>query len=89
MATNNRMYQSFLAVLERHLRQQLVTTRRNTARVGRTAEIEREHRRILAAIRAHDADAARETMRAHLRNGIDRLVALGAPVTATASAAAS
>jgi GntR family transcriptional repressor for pyruvate dehydrogenase complex len=85
MATNNGMYQSFLAFLERHLRQQLVTTRRNTARAGRIAEIETEHRKILAAILAHDPDAAREAMRRHLRNGIDRLVTLGTAGTAGAA----
>ena len=70
------MYQDFLAFLERHLRQQLLTTRRNTARVGRIREIEAEHRKILAAIATHDADGARKAMRSHLRNGIERLVTL-------------
>lgn len=79
MATNNFMYQSFLGFLERHLLQQLVLTRRNTAQAGRILEIESEHRKIFSAIAAHDADAAREAMRKHLRNGIDRLVTLGTP----------
>ena len=70
------MYQDFLAFLERHLRQQLLTTRRNTARAGRIREIEAEHRKILAAIATHDADGARKAMRSHLRNGIERLVTL-------------
>lgn len=76
-ATNNGMYQNFLAFLERHLRQQLVMTRRNTARAGRSVEIEAEHRMILAAIDGRDPGGAREAMRRHLRNGIDRLVTLG------------
>ena len=76
LATNNAMYKSFLAFLERHLRQQLLTTRRNTAGAGRIAEIGAEHRKILTAIAAHDAEAARKAMRRHLRNGIDRLVTL-------------
>jgi DNA-binding FadR family transcriptional regulator len=68
------MYHDFLAFLERHLRLQLMTTRRNTARVGRTAEIGAEHRKILASITAQDSDGARKAMRRHLRNGIRRLV---------------
>lgn len=77
LATNNATYQSFLAFLERHLRQQIMMTRRNTARAGRIAEIEAEHRLIYDAIARHDIDGARDAARHHLRSGIERLVTFG------------
>ena len=76
-ATNNTTYQSFLAFLERHLREQLILTRRNTAEAGRTPEVEEEHRQIHAAISRGDPDAAREAARMHLRHGIERLATFG------------
>ncbi len=71
--TNNTAYRDFLAFLERHLREQLGITRRNSKESGRLAMVEAEHRAIYEAIRKHDADGAREATRRHLRNGIDRL----------------
>lgn len=78
MATNNAMYRNFLAFLERHLRQQIVATRRNTAAAGRTDEVVAEHRAIYEAIARGDANAARDAARRHLQHGIERLVTFGA-----------
>ena len=79
-ATNNSTYQRFLKFLEAHIRNQLVTTRLNTARAGRTGEINKEHRAIAEAIARRDPVRAREAARRHLRNGIERLETMGAGI---------
>lgn len=75
--TNNSVYRNFLAFLERHLREQLTITRRNSRLAGRLADVEVEHRSIYEAIRRGDADGAREAARAHLSSGIKRLESFG------------
>lgn len=76
-ATNNGTYLRFLTFLESHIRDQLIATRRNTAQAGRTADINDEHRLIVAAIAGADPVAAREAARRHLLNGIGRLETMG------------
>lgn len=48
---------------------------------GWTKKSSRDHRKVLAALRKHDADAARDAMAAHLRSGcrplLEHLVGLG------------
>lgn len=74
IATNNTAYQNFLAFLERHIHEQLVVTRANSASAGLISEIATEHRRIYEAIDKGNAEEAREASRQHLQNGIQRLV---------------
>lgn len=77
LATNNTAYQNFLAFLERHIQEQLVVTRANTANAGLIGHVEIEHRRIYEAIKAGRVGEAREASRQHLENGIRRLVSSG------------
>jgi len=72
-ATNNSIYRSFLGFLERHLREQLQTTRRRTLRAQRMAEVEGEHAALIAGIQARDPERARQAARDHLRAGLRRL----------------
>ncbi|MCC7271441.1 MAG: FadR family transcriptional regulator [Alphaproteobacteria bacterium] len=74
-ATGNAQYPRFLEFLGHHvIPRQRVRLTVGTAEQQRAylAGIQDEHRRIFAAIRARDADAARAAMRAHLERSLER-----------------
>ena len=72
-ATNNSKYVDLTEFLERYVRHQIQITGGRTARARRMGETQAEHQKILAAIEAHDSDAARASARAHFRKGIERI----------------
>ncbi|HEY0294929.1 MAG TPA: FadR/GntR family transcriptional regulator [Bordetella sp.] len=72
-ATNNGMYRSFLAFLERHIHRQLLVSRKNSHANGKFADVVQEHRAIYKAVEAGDSDAARQAAHNHLQNGLYRL----------------
>ena len=55
----------------------------------RTGDLIANHRRIVDALRAHDADAARDAMRLHFRDVRDRITRAEAEAEAEAAATAS
>jgi GntR family transcriptional repressor for pyruvate dehydrogenase complex len=72
-AAGNALFVSFTAFLQQHLRDGIgISHRCNLAR-GALHGVVAEHERILAAITAHDAEAAREAARSHLQAGMVRL----------------
>lgn len=75
-ATNNPYFIRLMAHLSRVIHDAVRTLRTTSTGTARIAEIEREHHAIFDAIAAHDADAARNAMRRHLVNGMERHLAL-------------
>ena len=55
--------------LERYVRHQIRITGGKTARTSRMSQTQTEHEKILRAISARDADAARAAAREHFRRG--------------------
>ena len=78
-ATNNARFERFLSQLGRHAipREQLRGVLGESAPIPSSEEqLDAEHRAIADAIGRHDADAAREAMRAHLLGSLERYRAL-------------
>jgi DNA-binding GntR family transcriptional regulator len=76
---NERFHLRLLELADNRWRAQMVQDLRKVMKLnrqhsllksGRIAESLAEHRDIMAALQAHDADAARARMRAHFRNGL-------------------
>ncbi|ANN66720.1 FadR/GntR family transcriptional regulator [Bordetella bronchialis] len=72
-ATNNRIYDDFARFLERHVREQLGISRRNSTVAGWLQAVQQEHQAIYDAIAARDGMAAAQAAGAHVRNGMERL----------------
>ncbi len=74
-ASGNRFYVETLLSLAEQIRFSIRLTRELTTRPAseRAEELYREHARLCDAIETGDADAARQTMHAHLRGGLARL----------------
>jgi GntR family transcriptional regulator, transcriptional repressor for pyruvate dehydrogenase complex len=75
LATDNPRFAEFLEFLGRHVipRQSIRVSLNTTAEQRRyLARIQREHRRICAAIRARDPAGARQAMRTHLTRSLER-----------------
>lgn len=71
-ATNNPYFVRLMAHLSHVIHGAVRTVRRTSVGSERMAQIEREHHMIFDAIEARDSDAARDAMRLHLTNGIQR-----------------
>ncbi len=71
-ATNNPYFVRLMAHLSHVIHGAVRTLRRTSAGSERMAQIEREHHMIFDAIEARDSNGAREAMRLHLTNGIQR-----------------
>lgn len=78
-AANERFHLRLLEMEDNRWRQQIVTDLRRLMKLnrhhslfqqGRLAESLEEHRQVMAALRAGDAEAARATMLTHFRNGL-------------------
>jgi GntR family transcriptional repressor for pyruvate dehydrogenase complex len=77
-STGNPQFTRLLAFLEQYLRDAMRVTKGNEARhEGFLQQVRAEHSAIVAAIAAHDADAARRCATEHLRRGQWRLEAGG------------
>jgi GntR family transcriptional repressor for pyruvate dehydrogenase complex len=72
-ATNNSKYVDLTEFLERYVRHQIQITGGKIARASRMAQTQKEHEKIVLAISARDADAARAAAREHFRKGIERI----------------
>jgi DNA-binding FadR family transcriptional regulator len=75
-ATNNPYFVRLLSHFGRTIGDAVRTLRYGSTGTDRMAQIEREHHRIFDAIAARDSDAARQAMRLHLNNGMQRRQAL-------------
>lgn len=71
-ATNNPYYSRLLSYFGRIIGDAVRTLRYSSTGTDRIAQIEQEHHLIFDAIAARDSDAARQAMRLHLTNGIQR-----------------
>ncbi len=73
-ATGNPQFNRLLIFLEQYLREAMRVTKGNEARhADFMAQVRQEHQAIVAAIAAHDPDAARSAAIGHLINGERRL----------------
>jgi DNA-binding FadR family transcriptional regulator len=75
-ATNNPFFIRLMAHFGRVIGDAVRTLRFNSTGTDRVAQIEHEHHLIFDAIAARDSDAARQAMRLHLTNGMERRKAL-------------
>jgi DNA-binding FadR family transcriptional regulator len=75
-ATNNPYFVRLLSHFGRTIGDAVRTLRYGSTGTDRMAQIEREHHRIFDAVAARDSDAARQAMRLHLNNGMQRRQAL-------------
>nr|WP_245215621.1 FadR/GntR family transcriptional regulator [Pararoseomonas baculiformis] len=73
-AAGNPLFVEFQTFLQQYLTDSIGVSHGLTSRGGRMAVVLEEHRRILDAIASHDADAARDAMRDHLRAGMARVM---------------
>jgi len=75
-ATHNRLYASFFAFLEPHVRKAIAVSRARSRMQAELAEqVHREHERLAAAIIARDADRAGAIARSLIENTLKRLAA--------------
>lgn len=72
VATNNPYFVRLMTHLSHVIRGAVRTLRYSSAGTERVDQIEQEHHQIFEAIRAGDSDAARQAMRTHLTNGMQR-----------------
>jgi GntR family transcriptional regulator, transcriptional repressor for pyruvate dehydrogenase complex len=73
-ATHNAVLARFADFVGKHHREFLQVTRLSALKsADRLADVDDEHDAVLAAIEARDADAAREAVQRHLRNGAKRV----------------
>jgi DNA-binding GntR family transcriptional regulator len=79
-SVNERFHMRLLAIADNRWRDQMVADLRKVMKLnrhnsllksGRIAESLAEHRALMAAIEAHDADAAMARMRAHFKSGLE------------------
>jgi DNA-binding FadR family transcriptional regulator len=75
-ATNNPYFVRLLAHFGHAIGDAVRTLRYGSTGTDRVAQIEQEHHRIFDAIAARDSEAARQAMRLHLTNGMQRHQAL-------------
>lgn len=72
-AAHNPLYTDFVTFLQEHLRDGVAVSHEGSRRRGVMGAVLEEHVRIVEAIAAADVNAARDAMRRHLANGIERL----------------
>ena len=80
-AAGNVQFPRLLHHLAQYLREAMVVTRRNESlKAEYMTQVRQEHRAIVEAINAHDADAARAAAAAHMRCAARRLHDADAPI---------
>lgn len=79
-AAGNELFTDFAAFLRQYLREGMTVSHRCSLSRGALEGVIGEHRRILDAIVARDANAAREAARQHLQSGMARLQAASTEV---------
>lgn len=72
-AAGNPLFVEFQTFLQQYLTDSIGVSHGHTRQGGRMAVVLEEHGRILDAIAAHDAEAARVAMRDHLKAGMARI----------------
>ncbi|WP_458098498.1 FadR/GntR family transcriptional regulator [Roseomonas sp. WA12] len=79
-AAGNPLFVEFQVFLQQYLTDSISVSHGRTREVGRMSVVLEEHRQILDAIAARDAEAARVAMRDHLKAGMSRITsAAGSP----------
>jgi GntR family transcriptional repressor for pyruvate dehydrogenase complex len=80
-AAGNPLFVEFQVFLQQYLTDSIGVSHGHTRQGGRMAVVLEEHRRILDAIAAHDAEAARVAMRDHLKAGMARITSAAGDVS--------